>query len=262
MKKSIYCLLFTILFCNLAIGQNLNPHNEFYPIQKINRKLSQNAKNKMLMQGQEMTMVTNMDMYSSINIQTPVSDSQKITITFNKIEGEIEIMGKKQNIPNDTKKFKPIILTANNKGIINSIIASPELLKQMEQSYSGSFLLNKPFRQFLNINSSKFVGDSWLDSTIDEKNSMITRYTYDKNENGNAVLSYTTNMAVQNDMNQNGITIHNDLIGKMNGFITVDTKTNYIISILGNINLEGRLEMNTQEIPVIVNSTFSDLIIK
>ena len=91
---------------------------------------------------------------------------------------------------------------------------------------------------------------------------MITQYTYNRNENGNAILSFTTSMTVQSDMNQNGIIIHNDLLGKMNGSMTVDTKSNYIISTTGNINLEGRMEMNTQDIPVNISSTFNDSIIK
>jgi hypothetical protein len=262
MKKSIFSFLAFILVCGFALGQNLSPKKGFYPIQKTKRKMTQLAKNKMLMQGQDMTMVTNMDMYSTIHIQSPVSDSQKISITFNKIEGDIEVMGKKQNIPDASKTFKPIVLTTNKDGIINSITGSPELLKQMEQSYSGSFQLNKTFTQFLNIKSIKNIGDSWLDSNIDAGNSMITNYTYNRNENGNAILSFITSMIVQSDMNQNGIAIHNDLLGKMSGTMTIDTKTNYIISTDGNINLEGRMEMNTQEIPVNINSTFNDTIIK
>jgi len=262
MKKSIFSFLAFVLVCSCAFGQNLSPQKGFYPIQKTQRKMTQLAKNKMLMQGQEMNMVTTMNMYSTINIQSPVSDSQKITITFNKIEGDIEVMGKKQNIPDAAKTFKPIILTTTNQGIINSITGSPELLKQMEQSYSGSFQLNKKYTQFLNVKSIKNIGDNWLDSNIDGSNSMITQYTYDRNENGNAILSFVTSMIVQSDMNQNGIIIHNDLLGKMTGSMTVDTKSNYIISTAGNINLEGRMEMNTQEIPVSINSTFNDSIIK
>ena len=45
---------------------------------------------------------------------------------------------------------------------------------------------------FLNIQSIKNIGDSWLDSNIDTNNSMITQYTYDRNENGNAILSFNT----------------------------------------------------------------------
>jgi hypothetical protein len=201
-------------------------------------------------------------MYSIINIQTPVSDSQKISITYNKIEGDIEVMGKKQDIPDASKNFKPIVLTTNNQGDINSITGSPELLKQMEQSYSGSFQLNKTFTQFLNIKSTKNIGDSWIDSNTYAGNSMITQYTYDRNENGDAILSFITSMIVQSDMNQNGIIIHNDLLGKMKGSMTVDRKSNYIISTDGNMNLEGRMEMNAQEIPVNINSTFNDSIIK
>jgi hypothetical protein len=167
-------------------------------------------------------------MYSIINIQSPVSDSQKISITYNKIEGDIEVMGKKQNIPDASKNFKPIVLTTNNQGAINSITGSPELLKQMEQSYSGSFQLNKTFTQFLNIKSTKNIGDSWIDSNTYAGNSII----------------------------------HNDLLGKMTGSMTVDRKSNYIISTDGNMNLEGRMEMNAQEIPVNINSTFNDSIIK
>ena len=262
MKKSIFSFLAFVLVSSCAFGQNLSPQKGFYPIQKTQRKMTQLAKNKMLMQGQEMIMVTNMNMYSTINIQSPVSDSQKITITFNKIEGDIEVMGKKQNIPDASKTFKPIVLTTNNDGIINSITGSPELLKQMEQSYSGSFQVNKTFTQFLNIKSIKTIGDIWLDSNIDGGNSMITQYTFNRNENGNAILSFTTSMTVQSDMNQNGIIIHNDLLGKMNGSMTVDTKSNYIISTTGNMNLEGRMEMNTQDIPVNISSTFNDSIIK
>ena len=175
MKKSIFSFLAFVLVSSCAFGQNLSPQKGFYPIQKTQRKMTQLAKNKMLMQGQEMIMVTNMNMYSTINIQSPVSDSQKITITFNKIEGDIEVMGKKQNIPDASKTFKPIVLTTNNDGIINSITGSPELLKQMEQSYSGSFQVNKTFTQFLNIKSIKTIGDIWLDSNIDGGNSMITQ---------------------------------------------------------------------------------------
>jgi hypothetical protein len=262
MKKSIFSFLAFILVCGYALGQNLSPKKGFYPIQKTTRKMTQLAKNKMLMQGQEMTMVTNMNMYSIINIQSPVSDSQKISITYNKIEGDIEVMGKKQNIPDASKNFKPIVLTTNNQGAINSITGSPELLKQMEQSYSGSFQLNKTFTQFLNIKSTKNIGDSWIDSNTYAGNSMITQYTYDRNENGDAILSFITSMIVQSDMNQNGIIIHNDLLGKMTGSMTVDRKSNYIISTDGNINLEGRMEMNAQEIPVNINSTFNDSIIK
>ncbi len=262
MKKTIFSFLAFILVCGFTLGQNLSPKKGFYPIQKTKRKMTQLAKNKMMMQGQEMTMVTNMDMYSTINIQNPVSDSQKISITFNKIEGDIEVMGKKQTIPDASKTFTPIVLTTNNSGVINSISGSPELLKQMEQSYSGSFQVSKTFTQFLNIKSIKNIGDSWLDSNIDGANIMITQYTFDRNENGNAILNFTTTMTVQSDMNQNGIIVHSDLLGKMSGTMNIDTKTNYIISTNGNINLEGRMEMNTQEIPVNIISTFNDSIIK
>jgi len=262
MKKSVFSFLAFILVCGYALGQNLSPKKGFYPIQKNKRKMTQIAKNKMLMQGQEMTMITNMNMYSTVHIQNPVSDSQKISITFNKVEGDIELMGKKQDIPDASKNFKPILLTTNNQGIIHSITGSPELLKQMEQSYSGSFQLNKTFTQFLNIKSIKNIGDSWIDSNMDAANSMITKYIYDRNENGNAILSFTTSMIVQSNMNQNGIDVHSDLSGKMLGTMTVDTKTNYIISTDGNINLEGRMEMNTKEIPVNINSTINDSIIK
>jgi hypothetical protein len=76
-------------------------------------------------------------------------------------------------LKNASKNFKPIVLTTNNQGAINSITGSPELLKQMEQSYSGSFQLNKTFTQFLNIKSTKNIGDSWIDSNTYAGNSMI-----------------------------------------------------------------------------------------
>ena len=262
MKRSfLFILIFQI--CHLVSAQTIEPIKDLFP-SKINyRKSSQLTTNSVFIQGNDMVTTNSFSTEYEQKIERD-KNRQIITITNKKVEGYIDIMGNKQPIKDIPNGYEPIKIYTNKKGIIDSVIASVDMVNKLKQSISGRLEIGKPNPHILSVNSSKKIGDSWVDSSYytDDKNYYIIYYKFEKQENNLNILSYTSDLRMVTNFVQNQMTFQTDVVGKSNGTIQVEPNSNYIVKSEGSMKLEGRIIANTQEYPTITTGTFSDELIK
>lgn len=250
MPKSVTTFLCLIFFALNVQGQQLIPRNNFYSVSIYNKKSTVVGTNKMLFAGNQTEVKTNMETFSTIEIKSPVGDSQSVDYTINKISGSMTTNNQKTEIPNVNAESKMHLnMKVNSKGELVNFSGSQELIQQLQQNFIGTIIMNKPLNYFLNIKSPKNEGNQWTDTLLSGGNTIIMTYHLNKFENNTALISISSELIVQCETNLNGIHFTNDLVGKASGNIAVDTKTNYIINTNAHLTLEGRIIMGGREIP-------------
>lgn len=248
---------------NYTFAQTIEPIQTFSPARTAYRKSTQSTTNTMLFQGKDMITTSNF----SVEYEQVIKKADKfqiIQINNKKYEGFVDVMGNKQEIKDKPDYLKPITIHVQQNGIIDSVIATEEMANQLKQTISGRIEKGKPNPHFLNVKSTKKIGDSWIDSSYfnDDKNYYIIHYKFDKQIDNSLVLTYTSEIKMLLNMEQNKMPIQTDVIGNANGTIHLEPKTNYILKSEGTMNLEGRMIVNANEFPVVIKGSFTDQIKK
>lgn len=261
--KNILSYILIFVGSNYTFAQTIEPIQTFSPARTAYRKSTQTTTNSMLFQGKDMTTISNF----SVEYEQLIKKANKfqiIQINNKKYEGFVEIMGNKQEIKDKPDNLKPITIHIQQNGIIDSVIATEEMANQLKQTISGRIEKGKPNPHFLYVKSSKKLGDSWIDSSYfnDDKNYYIIHYKFDKQIDNSLVVTYTSDIKMLLNMEQNKVPFQTDVIGTANGTIYVEPTTNYILKSEGTMNLEGRMILNTDEFPVVIKGSFTDQILK
>ncbi len=248
---------------NYSFAQIIEPIQTFSTARTAYRKSTQSTTNTMLFQGKDMTTNSNF----SVEYEQVIKKADKfqiIQINNKKYEGFVDVMGNKQEIKDKPDNLKPITIHIQQNGIIDSVIATEEMANQLKQTISGRIEKGKPNPHFLNVKSTKKIGDSWIDSSYynDDKNYHIIHYKFDKQIDNSMVLTYTGEIKMLTNYEQNNVPFQTDVIGITNGTIYVEPTTNYILKSEGTMNLEGRMIVNANEFPVVIKGSFTDQIKK
>ena len=261
--KTILLVGVMIFAHHFAVAQTIDPISNFHVAKTNYRKSSQTTKNNVFVQNKEMVTSTFYTNEYEQKIEKP-NAQQVITIINKKYEGFVEIMGKKQPLKNEKNTMKPITVIVDQTGQIDSVIAPEEMINQLKQTITGRMEKGKPNPYFFQVKASKKIGDTWTDSTYykDETNYYIAHYKLDKIENNVFTINYTADVKMLNNYEQNQVSFQTDVIGTSSGSFMVEPKTNYIIKSEGSMKLEGRMIVNTQEIPTSIEGTFTDQLIK
>ena len=261
--KFIFSLILILFGTNLTFAQSIEPIRAFAKARTAYRKSTQTTINSMLFQGKDMTTTSTF----SVEYEQIIKKADKfqiIQINNKKYEGFVDIMGNKQDIKDKPDNLKPITIHIQQNGIIDSVIATEEMANQLKQTISGRIEKGKPNPHFLHVKSTKKLGDSWIDSSYfnDDKNYYIIHYKFDKQIDNSFVLTYTGEIKMLSNMEQNNVPFQTDVIGTANGTIYVEPITNYILKSEGTMNLEGRMIVNANEFPVVIKGSFTDQILK
>lgn len=261
--KNIYLISVLFVLFNIAHAQTIEPITNFHAAKTSIRKSRQTTKNIVNIQNKEMVTSINFAIEYEQKIENPKAH-QVITITNKKYDGFVDIMGKKEPLKDVQNNMKPISILINQNGIVDSVIASEEMVNQLKQTVTGRMDKGKPNPCFFHVKSSQKIGDVWTDSAYyqDETNYYIAHYKLEKIENNVFSVSFTADVKMLNNYEQNQISFQTDVIGTASGTILVEPKTNYILKNEGSMKLEGRMIVNTQEIPTSIEGNFSDEFIK
>ncbi len=263
MNKLIVFFALITLGSEQIFAQTIEPLHNFYSAKKNLRKSHQTTENTILFQGKDMLTNTVFTSEYEQIIEKPTS-SQQIRIVNKKYDGYVEIMGNKQDIKDNPEANKPIVILVDKHGIIDSVNASEAMLNQLKQTITSRIEKGKPNPHFLNVTTSKKVGDSWSDSSYveNEQNSYVIQYKFDRQEGNLFVLTFQGDIKMLNDFDQNGVSFQTNVIGNSSGTIYVEPMTNYIVKSEGQMKLEGRMIVNTDEFPTVIKGTFKDELIK
>jgi len=264
MLNRFFPLIFICLSANLLSAQTIEPTFNFYTPNTFRRISEQSTKNSVFISGTDMISTTSISTEYEQKIEKPENNLQKISINNIKIEGFSEIGGNKQPINDVPGNMKIFSIYTNKKGIIDSVNASPEMIQQLKQTITGRMEKGMPNPHFLNIKTSKKIGESWIDSTFynDESNYYFVNYKFEKQEENLNVLSFTGEIKMLLNYEQNQVAFQSNVVGNISGIVHVEPKTNYIIKTEGKMKLEGRIIASTQEFPTVINGTFTDQIKK
>ncbi len=213
----------------------------------------------MLMMGQPMDMKMDMDYEMGVKVLPPKGKEQLITVSFKKATGQMEQGGNKQDIPMDIKAMGEFKIYTDKNGVVTQVEGNTEVLQSLQQSGMGGFVTEKPYSQYIFVKETKKIGDSWIDSTLADK-LLINHYKYIANSGGNAVLEVVSDIHMINDMEQQGMSIHQDLKGTLKGQVLVDRKSNMIVKTEGKMHVEGTMETMGQMIPLTIDSDMTEIV--
>lgn len=260
MLKRFFPFIIIGLSANFLSGQIIEPTVNFYTA-KTNRRISEQVtNNSVFISGTDMLSTTSISTEYEQKIEKPENSHQKISINNIKFDGYAEIGGNKQPITEVPGNMKNFSIFTNNKGIIDSVNASPEMIQQLKQTITGRMEKGMPNPHFFSVKTSKKMGESWIDSTFynDENNFYFVNYKFEKQEENLNVLTFTGEIKMLLNYEQKQVAFQSNVIGNISGIVHVEPNTNYIIKTEGKMKLEGRIIANTQEFPTVINGTFID----
>lgn len=260
MLNRIFSLIIICLSASFLSAQTIEPTVNFYSA-KTNRRISEQVtKNSIFISGTDMITTTSISNEYEQKIGKPENNLQKISVNNLKFDGYIEMAGNKQPIKDIPASMKQVSVFTNKNGIIDSVDANPEIIQQLKQTITGRMEKGKPNPHFFSVKTLKKLGESWIDSSYyyDENNFYITHYKFEKLEDNLFVLTFTGDIKMLLNYEQNQIAFQSDVIGNISGIVHVEPNTNYIIKTEGKMKLEGRIIANTQEFPTVINGTFID----
>ena len=258
MKKSPFLFIAFFFLSILSNAQSLKPFKSgFYPILKSSKTTNQNTTNTYIAEGNNMVSTMTMSMQTNYEIEPSKNGEQKVHIGMKINSGTLEMMGQTQAIPSTEQEEKSIIVI-NAKGNIDRIEMGTEALEKLKQSGINTVQIGKPLTFFILVPNEKKAGDKWIDSTY-ANDFMVTDYEYTSNEGNLAVLKYVSRIKFVNTTTQNGMEIRSDMEGTVTGTFKVNTENNFVVQNNADMNLEGRMEVNTREIPMSIKGTVTDI---
>ncbi len=264
MLKQTSVLLFAVLLLNQnSLAQTtIEPLKNYCSQIQHKRKSTENSTQSIFLSGQDITSKSTIDFEYSLRVTKPANE-QFIYLNCNRIHGTIEEAGVKKEIPFDSKNLIQMILGVNQNGVIDSIKSDLMIINQMKTAYKQRIQKGKQNPYFLNVQSTRNIGDEWLDSSLfdNESNYIITKYKFVKAENNQFVLSFQSDIKILSEFYSQDILIIDSKVGNCTGTIYVEPTTNYILKTEGSVQLEGNRNVNTREIPTSIKSTFIDSII-
>ncbi|HUR10605.1 MAG TPA: DUF6263 family protein [Flavitalea sp.] len=169
---------------------------------------------------------------------------------------------------NKTKEF-----TVNHEGVITEIKN-----KEKEEDAAGGMgagMMSNMFGQdgeekegmqfqaLANLPSKGVkVGDSWSDSTTDKNTKAFTTYTLKEVKGNDGLVTLNSNMNVNRDIEQQGMTIQIALQGTTLGEFTFDVATGIIKAKKATTKATGTVEAMGQSIPMTIDTTVTSTISK
>ncbi len=238
---------------NLSAFGQINPQSGFFKPGVFEKSSKQQINTSMLMMGQNMDMKMNMAYEMDMAVKPAKGDDQLVETTFKKASGKMEMAGNSQDLPMDVKSFGTFKITVDKNGVVNNVDGNTEILQSLQQTGMGGFVKDKPLSQYIFVKNTKNIGDSWTDSTYAEK-MMVNHYKYVSNNGDNAVLELVSDIHMINDMEQQGMSIHQDLKGTLKGQVLVNRKNNMVVKTEGKMHLEGTMEAMGQMIPLTMDA--------
>jgi hypothetical protein len=106
------------------------------------------------------------------------------------------------------------------------------------------------------------VGESWVDSVVDNETKVFTTYTLKEVKGNDGVVSMSGNMNVNRDMEQQGMTLQVTMQGTILGEYVFDVPTGIIKSKKANTKATGTVEAMGQSIPMTIDTTVTSTISK
>ncbi len=241
------------LIVSLPVFGQLSPQNGFFKPGVFTKNSNQKIVTSMLMMGQPMDMKMSMEYEMGVKVLPSKGEEQVISITFKKASGTMEQGENKQEIPMDVKAMGEFNISTDKNGVVTQVNGNTEILQSLQQTGMGGFVNGKPYSQYIFVKETKKIGDSWIDSSYADK-MMVSHYKYVSNNGENAVLELVADIHMINDMEQQGMSIHQDLKGTLTGQVLVNRNTNMIVKTEGKMKVEGTMETMGQMIPLTMES--------
>jgi hypothetical protein len=106
------------------------------------------------------------------------------------------------------------------------------------------------------------VGDSWSDSTSDENGKTFTTYTLKEVNGRNGLVTLLANMAINREMEQQGIPMQMEMTGTTIGEYTFDVSTGIIKTRKATTKSSGKIEAGGMSMPMNMETTVQSTVNK
>lgn len=147
-------------------------------------------------------------------------------------------------------------LKLGEKGIIKSVEGTPEIIEALKANPVSGMQEGLPYGVFLNTNTIREIGDSWIDSSY--KQYGIIHYTFDSVIANIGYFTVNQEMDYTTKTNFSGIESEQTVVGTTNGNIQVDLNNNLITKLFYQMELTGNLLMSEFRIPLTMRGSISD----
>jgi len=147
-------------------------------------------------------------------------------------------------------------LKLGEKGIIKSVEGSPEIIEALKSNPVSGMQEGLPYGIFLNTQTTRAVGDSWVDSSYYQYG--IINYTFDSAVANIGYFSVNQEMDYTTKTNFSGVESEQTVVGTTSGNIQVDLSNNLITKLFYQMELTGNLLMSEYRIPLTMRGSISD----
>lgn len=277
MKKIM--LIASLFSAGIITAQTVTPKVSFVKGQLLeqNSQVKVNMVQEMMGQSMDFNIETNTK--SHYEIKDASSNSFSIANTVKRVAINMSGAGQERQFDSDKKEdldgqmgapFKNRIgktteFTINNQGIVTSVKDTAEKLDEamgMMGTMSGSAgemtaeRVGTRFRALSNIPAKGVkVGDTWVDSTGDIKNRVLTSYTLKSVSGNEAVVSLTGTSLVNKDVEQGSMAMHIEMKGESTGECIFDLVSGIVSNMKSVTKSTGTVEVMGQSVPLKMESS-------
>lgn len=275
MKKLVVVLLSVIsftVFAQTPTGKIVVKKGQHFMVES-----SSDGVSKMDMMGQSMEMKIGSATKLTAEIKESKDNNYTITQTLTNVKSSFSGMGQEKTFDSDKKEDldsseagalykgklnvpKDFVITTEGKSIVTTDTTSIEK-KQDDNPMSEIMNMmsagqdNAAAILFLVIPKGKKVGDTWLDSTINEGMKMKKTYTLNSIANKEAAVTVNTVMDINKTMQVQGMDMNAAMTSKVNATVLVDVISNVQKENKSTMELTGTIDIMGQSVPMTATAT-------
>ncbi len=230
------------------------------------------------MMGQSMEINMESNTVALIEVKDNVADGYKVANTLKKMTMNMNAMGNEQKFDSDkpedmngpigqglkdkinvTKEY-----TVDKNGIVTNAPQTKDSAKADPNSVMGNMVNGSmgdekkgaAYSAFANLPSKGVkVGESWTDSTSDGKTVTKNTYTLRSVTGNNGVVDVKSNLNLEQDIEQQGMSMHMSMAGTVTGEYSFDVNTGLIRSRKLKTEASGNIDVMGQSVPMSISST-------
>jgi hypothetical protein len=275
MKKQLSLSIVAVFAFGMLNAQTLNPANRSKTVLKLTKKSKQTSNTKVTAEGQDMNTRSDNSTTSVYDITalTAQGASAEIKITAMKIESESEAnqMSYDSENPDDgnpqmgsvvqSAMKTPTKITLDANGFITAVKSNEKFESISKQSgIDGGFAKGNLLDIFLKLDKEVKIGDAWQEKKDTKEIKTTTDYKFTGMENGLANIEAVTELKLDKNIEQMGMTMNTKQEGKIVATLLVDPNTLIIKKKTTTMVLSGTVDAQGQTIPMSVFSNATETV--
>lgn len=269
MKLKQTLLALTLITFQFINAQELNPKNKPTSALNLKKQSSVNIITKTTVpQMGEMLITNNSDIKSSIAISAIDNTSGgTCEISITSVKMSAKQMGQEMEYNSeapeegDERMGVEVKKMMKDKTVINfdkdGIITKTSNKEKSLSSINNELTVGHALSYFLYLPKTANVNDTWED-TRDKQQKLTYTYKSYNNATGMATIECKGTIAIEEDMEQMGMQMHQSLSGDIQMTLTVDVKNLIIKKTVGTSTAKGNVDAMGQKMPLDMVTTTNE----